>query len=456
MTSIADHAGALGGHVDPARTELLDRVGDDICLVLSGAVERGPADEHEPLGQSEVLKDPRGRIRRLRRCDGESEATCCQGVEHLGNSDEHGVLEQPDIVIPLAILLDRVVDLLLVHPEVLAESVGERWAEEGAHRGGIGLRDPHVVKGVLDAGGDAWCGIGESSVKIEEDDTSHGATIAHQREEPYAAAVADSSAGSIPASIEVIAHRGASAEEPEHTLAAYLAAVEQGADGVECDVRLTKDGVLVCHHDRRIDRTSTGRGVVSAMRFDELKRHDFDQGEVPLGLPKEPERTNLLTLRTLLTTLLDASSTVRFSIETKHPNRYGRDLERELLAMLREFDLLVDDPAQSRVRLMSFSRYAARWMAREAPAHDTVYLMDPVRRRWRDGSLPTGVRIAGPSIETLKNHPGYVAKVHARGGAVHVWTVDEDADIELCVRLGVDAIISNRPGKARSIVASGH
>ena len=249
--------------------------------------------------------------------------------------------------------------------------------------------------------------------------------------------------------IQVIAHRGASAEEPEHTLAAYLRAVEQGADGIECDVRLTKDGVLVCHHDRRIDRTSTGRGVVSAMRFDDLARHDYDAGEVQLGLEKNPDRTRLLTLRTLLDTMLEASSTMTFSIETKHPNRYGRDLERELFALLREVGLQVDDPAASRVRLMSFSRFAVKWMAEQAPAHEAVYLMDPIRRRWRDGALPRGVRIAGPSIETLRSHPGYVAKVHARGGRVHVWTVDEPEDIDLCIALKVDAIISNRPGRVR-------
>ena len=59
----------------------------------------------------------------------------------------------------------------------------------------------------------------------------------------------------------VVAHRGASAERPEHTLAAYELALQEGADGVECDVRLTKDGHLVCVHDRRVDRTSDGRFV---------------------------------------------------------------------------------------------------------------------------------------------------------------------------------------------------
>ena len=61
----------------------------------------------------------------------------------------------------------------------------------------------------------------------------------------------------------VFAHRGSSHALPEHTLAAYLRAVDEGADGLECDVRLTRDRHLVCLHDRRLERTSNGRGPVS-------------------------------------------------------------------------------------------------------------------------------------------------------------------------------------------------
>lgn len=78
-----------------------------------------------------------------------------------------------------------------------------------------------------------------------------------------------------PRAIRVIAHRGASHEHPEHTLAAYRQAVEDGADALECDVRLTADHRLVCVHDRRVERTSDGRGVVSAMTYDELVALDF-------------------------------------------------------------------------------------------------------------------------------------------------------------------------------------
>lgn len=75
--------------------------------------------------------------------------------------------------------------------------------------------------------------------------------------------------------IQVIAHRGASDDAPEHTLAAYRKAIEDGADALECDVRLTADGHLVCVHDRRVNRTSNGRGAVSALELAELAALDF-------------------------------------------------------------------------------------------------------------------------------------------------------------------------------------
>jgi len=74
---------------------------------------------------------------------------------------------------------------------------------------------------------------------------------------------------------QVVAHRGASEDEPEHTLAAYVAAVAAGADALECDVRLTADGHLVCVHDRRVDRTSNGRGVVSGLELAQLEGMDW-------------------------------------------------------------------------------------------------------------------------------------------------------------------------------------
>ncbi len=85
----------------------------------------------------------------------------------------------------------------------------------------------------------------------------------------------------------VFAHRGSSAALPEHTLAAYLRAIDEGADGLECDVRLTRDGHLVCVHDRRLDRVSNGTGPVSRRNLAELDALDF--GSWHPGLPDSPD-----------------------------------------------------------------------------------------------------------------------------------------------------------------------
>jgi len=73
--------------------------------------------------------------------------------------------------------------------------------------------------------------------------------------------------------------------------------------------------------------------------------------------------------------------------------------------------------------------------------------MDRIWWPYRDGSLPPGVVASGPSIAVLREHPGYVDRVHAAGSQVHVWTVDEKDDLQLCIDQGVDVVISNRPGR---------
>src|SRR5664279_1639972 len=80
---------------------------------------------------------------------------------------------------------------------------------------------------------------------------------------------------------QVVAHRGSSHTNPEHTLTAYLAALDEGAEGLECDVRLTADGHLVCVHDRRVDRVANGRGVVSTLELAQLDSLDWASWKQP-------------------------------------------------------------------------------------------------------------------------------------------------------------------------------
>jgi glycerophosphoryl diester phosphodiesterase len=253
----------------------------------------------------------------------------------------------------------------------------------------------------------------------------------------------------------VVAHRGASALDPEHTLAAYKRAIEVGADGLECDVRLTADGHLVCVHDRRIERTSNGRGVLSTMSLEELEAFDWGSWKQPVAdeLPDVDVR-KVLALETLLATVRDAGRPVELAIETKHPTRYAGLVERRLIDALDRFGWAHPRlGTESPVRVMSFSWLSLRRMRAAAPGLRTVLLMDRVPLRFRDGSLPTGVSYAGPSLEIVTAHPEYVDRAHKHGHQVHVWTVNAENDLRHCRDLGFDAVISDRPDAALRVMA---
>jgi glycerophosphoryl diester phosphodiesterase len=263
----------------------------------------------------------------------------------------------------------------------------------------------------------------------------------------------------------VIAHRGASVAEAEHTLAAYRRALDDGADGVECDVRLTRDGVLVCVHDRRVDRTSTGRGVVSTLELADLSELDFGKwhreanGEEPDPLltanweAPDFDRTRVLTLERLLETVMDVERPVRLAIETKHPTRYAGLVESTLVELLQRFRLAADDNAHGhRVQVMSFAPLGLRRVRQLAPHLPTVHLMKRVPLRHRDGSISPSASIAGPSVDALLAFPEYVERAHARGHPVHVWTVDRDEDVAAMLDLGVDVLITNEPARTRSLI----
>ena len=236
----------------------------------------------------------------------------------------------------------------------------------------------------------------------------------------------------------VIAHRGASGLEPEHTQRAYERAIELGADGVECDVRLTRDEVLVCIHDRTVDRTSNGSGVVSTMRYADLQRLDFGSWR---GEPAE-----LLTFERLVTTILAAGRPMEIAVETKHPTRYGGKVEQEVVATLERYGLAAGRGGDGvTARVMSFSPPAVTRARRLAPELPTVQLMQRIPPNRRDGSLGGAATIAGPSLASMRAYPGFVARAHEKGHEVHVWTVDAVADLEYLADLGVDAIITNRP-----------
>jgi glycerophosphoryl diester phosphodiesterase len=271
----------------------------------------------------------------------------------------------------------------------------------------------------------------------------------------------------------VVAHRGASSTVAEHTIGAYVSAIEAGAQGLECDVRLTRDGHLVCVHDRTVNRTSDGSGVVSELDLPGLEALDFTSWRTDLPataddligdspylagvVPDLGDDGRVLTLERLLQLVADADRPVRLLIETKHPTRYGGLVEKELVELLARFGWAgrpgppdsLRQPADltSRVVVMSFAPTALRRVKLLAPDIPTVLLMEWRLPGLRDGLLPAGIPIAGPGLNILRADPEFVQRSHERGNRVFVWTVNEPDDVDFVRRIGVDTLITDRPAE---------
>jgi glycerophosphoryl diester phosphodiesterase len=248
---------------------------------------------------------------------------------------------------------------------------------------------------------------------------------------------------------QVVAHRGSSHETPEHTLTAYVKALDEGAEALECDVRLTADGHLVCVHDRDLRRTASTAGIVSTMNLAELDELDFASWKSPWSEmddeapERDPQDGKVLTLRKLLETVADYDRHVELAIETKHPTRYGGLVERRLVETLGDFGW---DRAGSPARVMSFSLNAVNRVRKLAPDLDVVMLVEKAHHWPMLRPVVGDDWIIGPGIKELRDHPGLGRHLVKEGREIHVWTVNTAEDLKICLDLGVTAVISDRPG----------
>lgn len=280
------------------------------------------------------------------------------------------------------------------------------------------------------------------------------------------------------------AHRGSSHLYSENTRAAYLQALAEGADGIECDVHLSADGIIVCHHDPTVDRTSTSSGRIADLTVDELKGLDFTTvvpGPVPAAFGATNEQ--LLTLNELIRLVDDAERPVGLAIEIKHPSPFGHLLEKGVLATLAEhgFDPTTGAAGRSgqiAITLMSFEPDSLRHLARRVSTSvlcqlitsvedDRVTRMlstgeigraavsDVLRRSMAEGTElidAGGAGIIGPGVSWVRENEDRVRAWIGRGLRARIWTVDEPADARYLIDLGVDELTSNRPGWLRQEV----
>ena len=234
--------------------------------------------------------------------------------------------------------------------------------------------------------------------------------------------------------MEIWAHRGASARQPENTVAAFAAAMEAGADGVELDVQLTSDGVPVVIHDETVDRTHDGTGGVSTFTLAQLQKLRS------LLKPKgDPMVTRIPTLAEVLDLLAAGSQLI--NIELKNSVQPYKGLEKKVLALVEERKLA------ARVVLSSFNHYSLQrlrergWTGELAAVHDGM-----LREPWRY-FRELDVQAVHPPRHVLMV-PGFITRAHRAGFAVRVWTVNKAAQRQRCARLGVDGIFTDvmKPG----------
>ena len=223
----------------------------------------------------------------------------------------------------------------------------------------------------------------------------------------------------------IYAHRGASSDFKEGSKAAYIGAIAQGADGFECDVRLTKDKQIICYHDSDTSRLSSIDLKISKRSYKELK-----------------EKVDPYLLEDLLE--LAISNKKDLVIELKHPVSTGTMIERLVHKLLKSRDSDIKSSG-IQISLISFSYFAT--LRNLKSGYQTGYLVKN-SNLIRFNPAP----VIALSIEILRQNPGIVAVQHKRGKKVFIWTVNEAADLNLCSKVGVDAVITDKPEQARKLL----
>jgi glycerophosphoryl diester phosphodiesterase len=236
----------------------------------------------------------------------------------------------------------------------------------------------------------------------------------------------------------VIAHRGASARAPENTMAAFHMAESVGADAVELDAKLTRDGQIIIHHDRSLDRTTDGRGFVARRSLEEIRKLDagshFDDSYAGERVP---------TLREVLEGL---GERMLFNVELTNYAQPFDPLPRRAFSLVEELGLL------QRVLFSSFNPLAL-WALRGAVKRDRLALLLMERqpnwlRRTLERTTPHGwVHPQYGIVAGAQLKPSPWSSVR-----VNVWTVNEPGEIQDCVDMGVDGVITDVPDVAAPIL----
>lgn len=227
--------------------------------------------------------------------------------------------------------------------------------------------------------------------------------------------------------MKIFAHRGYSHKYPEATWLAYEKAVEAGADGFECDVRLSKDKQVVCFHDRTLKRVASRRKAVSRLTAAQLRQ--FAQ---------------VISLEELLELAITEKKDLL--IETKHPVRARGKIEKRVIEIVKRKSRMIEQ-AGIEVTLMSFSYFAVRRMKKRYRK-----VIKVVKYPFAFFIRPT--KDVAIDIDVLKKHPGIIKRMAPN--RLYVWTVNSEEDFKWLKKREIYGVITDRPKRARRILLSSH
>ena len=229
---------------------------------------------------------------------------------------------------------------------------------------------------------------------------------------------------------KIFAHRGASGYAPENTLEAFRLAMEQGADGMELDVHLTKDGEVVVIHDETLDRTSNGHGNVRDYTLEELKKFSFHNHM------EKYQGVQIPTLKEVLN--LVKNSCMKVNIELKTGIYWYEGIEEKTMDIVKTMGM------EDRVIYSSFNHYSIQKVLEQNSDAETAYLFSDVPLNMEKYAKDTGVKGLHPAVYHLKM-ADFLETYMKSGLKVRVWTVNNKEDMKMFIDAGVDAIITNYP-----------
>ncbi|TDL77107.1 glycerophosphodiester phosphodiesterase [Rhodococcus qingshengii] len=232
---------------------------------------------------------------------------------------------------------------------------------------------------------------------------------------------------------QIFAHRGYSSAFAENTMSAFIAAEKAGADGLELDVQLTKDGEVVVIHDEKLDRTTSGKGFVKNFTFKEIRKLNANKK----GVNKEPIPSLIEVLEWM------QSNQLVCNIELKNNLFPYEGMEEKVIHLVRRFNL------SNRIIISSFNHYSIVLSYRSAPEIETAPLFN--ERLYMPWVYAQSIRAQGihPKLASVTDE--IIKGAIENGIAVRPYTVNKDTDMQRLYKLNCTSIITDDPVKALKI-----